>query len=347
MIAPLLLATCAAFPSVTEILPSFDAKLCAYHATDVVVVTEGDVIDGRVTVLETWVGALEPETILELPDLRAFASEDSRRTGGFAGLSSRENVLVGADRMILFLERHEGAWRGAWPTDWERRLHVSTVWVHAGAVFALRQWINPGPLVMQRERGLTERALRDDVLAVVGAHDALEAARDVADPAQRTRIAMALLPTLPWRAQRETVDELAHLGAPAHAAVRSYLERPTHRESFGLLVPLLMQLDADATVPFLIGELQREIAFFYARADTLRPGWWNDAQLAPKERTHHRERYGRMVTVLRALALGRDERVRAPVETLRALWTSHSAYDDPSGLHQVVEECDRILARLD
>ena len=43
-----------------EIQPSFSLDGCSWLATHVVVVTEGDRIDGKVTVLESWKGNLEP-----------------------------------------------------------------------------------------------------------------------------------------------------------------------------------------------------------------------------------------------------------------------------------------------
>ncbi|MCD6051618.1 MAG: hypothetical protein K0Q55_3027, partial [Verrucomicrobia bacterium] len=60
------------------IRPSFRLESSAWRATDIVVVTEGDLIDGNLDVLETWKGTLSPGAVLSLKELGKFATEESR-----------------------------------------------------------------------------------------------------------------------------------------------------------------------------------------------------------------------------------------------------------------------------
>ena len=63
----------------TEIRPSFNLESAAWHASDIVVVREGAIIDGRVEVLDVWSGDCRVGHHLELEELAVFADEKLRR----------------------------------------------------------------------------------------------------------------------------------------------------------------------------------------------------------------------------------------------------------------------------
>src|SRR5215470_6273267 len=60
------------------IRPSFNLDYCSWHATHIVVATEGDEIDVRLTVLESWEGDLSPGETIYITELASFKSEESR-----------------------------------------------------------------------------------------------------------------------------------------------------------------------------------------------------------------------------------------------------------------------------
>jgi hypothetical protein len=103
--------------------PSFDLDDCGWHATHIVVVTEGEKIDGKVTVLESWRGNLRKGDRLDLPDLAEFANLDSRTISGppFGGKPKPDEPKhVTGSRMILFLtwkpaetDPSKGSWMAA------------------------------------------------------------------------------------------------------------------------------------------------------------------------------------------------------------------------------------------
>src|SRR5215208_5414545 len=57
---------------------TMDVKACAQHASQVVVVTEGNSIDGQLTVLESWKGNLKPGDKLSFPELQSFQAKSAR-----------------------------------------------------------------------------------------------------------------------------------------------------------------------------------------------------------------------------------------------------------------------------
>lgn len=95
------------------IRPSFGLNHCAWHATHIVVASEGDEIDGRLTVLESWKGDLQPGELVSIPQLASFKSQPSREVKtsplGLAIERSMNYITpkeyVTGSRMILFLKK--------------------------------------------------------------------------------------------------------------------------------------------------------------------------------------------------------------------------------------------------
>src|SRR6516225_2237512 len=58
--------------------PSFHLDGCSWHATHIVVISEGEKIDGDVEVLESWKGDLKKGDRITVPELAAFAPEKER-----------------------------------------------------------------------------------------------------------------------------------------------------------------------------------------------------------------------------------------------------------------------------
>src|SRR6185436_11191423 len=61
-----------------EIQPSFDLEHFSWKATDIVVVSEGERIDGEVVVVESWKGTLAEGDRITVPPLAHFAPEQRR-----------------------------------------------------------------------------------------------------------------------------------------------------------------------------------------------------------------------------------------------------------------------------
>jgi hypothetical protein len=136
--------------------PSFDDVICAWEATDIVVGSKGEKIDGVVKVLESWKGDLKTGDLLTVPELAEFADEKARiiaKPLGTKDTSADEPESVTCSRMVLFLVRKQNKANGGKPesitwlpanTRW-KKIHVSIAWIEKGKVVAFRQCISPGP----------------------------------------------------------------------------------------------------------------------------------------------------------------------------------------------------------
>ena len=159
------------------IRPSFMLDYCTWHASDIVVVSQGVGSDGQLTVLETWKGLLKRGATLSIPSLTGYTPEVSKPFG-----RDQEPPIkaVTGKRMVLFLTRGPKvpevssqpasaatqpgiAWSSA---SLYREMNVSMVWIENGQVYNFRQVINPGPsLLIPRDQ--TEEQFRKDVEAVL------------------------------------------------------------------------------------------------------------------------------------------------------------------------------------
>src|SRR5262245_63476344 len=112
----------AADPAVVRaaIQPSFHLDACAWSATHIVVVTEGEKIDGVVEVLESWKGDLKKGERITVPELAAFAPDAARAISkGSYGDDTKLPARVTCSRMALFLIRsQEKAADGSGKTTW-------------------------------------------------------------------------------------------------------------------------------------------------------------------------------------------------------------------------------------
>jgi hypothetical protein len=89
------------------IRPSFHLEHCAWHATDIVVASEGEAIDGKLSVLKVLAGALKIGDTISVPELDQFRAKESRTVHPHWRTSDNKEpplVLTG-DKLVLFLKR--------------------------------------------------------------------------------------------------------------------------------------------------------------------------------------------------------------------------------------------------
>ena len=235
---PLLLVL-AFQPSVFAwVRPSFGGDACTWDATHIVVVTEGEKIDGVVEVQESWKGDLKIGDVITIPELAAFAPEEKRRVAEklfeqeepWRRAKVRSNHVTGS-RMVLFLiKREEKAEAGkvakiTWgPADlYWKQIDVSMLWVEQRHVFGFVQQENPGPseLIPFDE---TERELHEEVANVINVQTALRSATRPFDQA-KAESAVKLLVGCSSPFVRETgITELSRSGKNAVPILRRMLK---------------------------------------------------------------------------------------------------------------------------
>lgn len=143
-----------------ETLPSFQLEWFAWQATHIVLVTEGEKIDGVVTVLESWRGDLKPGDTLNLPELAKFAPEDARQVidPDPRPNASKNSTQVTGKRMVLFLcktallelddYKRTRAKEKEWVGCGFGELKYSTTWLDNNSAYSYCQWMNPGPTII-------------------------------------------------------------------------------------------------------------------------------------------------------------------------------------------------------
>lgn len=138
----------SALTLVAEKLPCFDHVQLAKEADYVVLVSEGEVIDGEVTVLASYKGGVPVGSSLKIAELRTFAEESERRIEPlFVGGELRHKTVT-CGLMILFLDSDgvNDALRPAWG---DPKWNTWLCWIEQGVVYARWQEVNPGPVAIK------------------------------------------------------------------------------------------------------------------------------------------------------------------------------------------------------
>jgi hypothetical protein len=208
-----------------EILPSFDVVDASRHASHLVVVEDGKVV-------ESWIGDLKPGTQLlpagEKPS--PMNVEYSFRGIGVVDEAEQERLLakrglkrviaVSGKRMVLFLAREN-------PESWESkklnsRPEYNTVWLEEGQAFAIMQWINPGPSGLQ-PLNMTEAELKSAVQEIHTVHHEIQPLLKERDRAKRAEALVKMLdPETKWR-NREVHEALRTCGPAAWPVIEPLL----------------------------------------------------------------------------------------------------------------------------
>lgn len=336
-----------ALPSVAraDMEPSFELSGVAWRAEAVVVASEGAVIDGALTVVSSLRGPLAAGARIRLPSLALFAPDARRaRCDGPFGASCEGRVS--GQRMLVFLRRDaRGAWVGADRHGTER---VSVAWLEGGNVYALQQHMNPGPAAISLVG--TEAAVTQQIAAATARRAEHARALAVADPARRAFELVALLrgtnEQADWAVNERVYDDLARIGPPAVPALRSAVGDPRLLGGRDQLVTVLGRAGGAAVASDMVAIVTAETAFWRARAPQLPVGWWNFAGPPQADVMLLRDRYSVLLMALRALVAAPSPSARASVTALRDFWRSLPQLEDRSGLNQMSETCDEVLAAL-
>jgi hypothetical protein len=129
------------FPSFAKSHLTIDVKAIANLASDVVVVTEGDTIDGQLTILETWKGKLKVGDKLSIPEFQDFKEKTTCEVKWEINIAIRgkdDPLYVTCSRMILFLQKksHSGLPQKQWVGVVSGDVIASTIWIEGKQAFA-------------------------------------------------------------------------------------------------------------------------------------------------------------------------------------------------------------------
>ncbi|MEZ5979656.1 MAG: hypothetical protein R3F34_15765 [Planctomycetota bacterium] len=324
-----------------ELLPSFDADEAAWLASDVVVVTEGDAIDGKVTVLETWRGTVETGARLEFPALAVYADESERTVQHWdlgAPDPGRVERVTGA-RMVLFLARGaDGSL--LLPDRYGREGEQSVVWIEDGDVFARRQFLNPGPNAPMRI-GSSEADLRRLDTHVAGLRRGLDRVAGFDDPMERATLARALCRDERSYVRDRAYEILVGAGAAGVEVLEAMVLDARDLRDVSRTIEALSDAAGDAAAPTLTEVLEQERSF-WSTID-LPEDWWSSPVPTPDAREQRVGRYMRLYAAVRAAELVGADAALPVVDAIESLWEERDGLADFEN-RQIPEACRAFLA---
>ncbi len=334
-------SVCCGSVASAEIRPTFSLHL-AYRASDIVVVSEGEEIDGILRVLQTLKGDLAEGATLTIPELAAYHSPEMRKVKHWPSDQAKE-MTVSCSRMVLFLKKgpkrdnDHGVWEPAGFSD----ISVSTVWIENDKVYGIEQPRNPGPAFLTRIPYLKDEAdLMSSVTLLVKSQRVLSESKGIPDLAERAR---ALSKTLPWTTlQKETYEELGKCGQEAVSILRSLLPRDDFNHNHKHAVRAFAKAAGKSAGPELDALLKSEMAYWRETASQLKPHWYSENGYSGEAWI----RYGILAAILRALADNNCEGWRETVIATRDFLCAQPALENAEGMGKVADTCDYLLTNL-
>ena len=352
-----LFAFCASFSAFAGIRPSFMLDYSTWHSTHIVVATEGDEIDGKLTVIESWQGDLRAGDVVEVPDLAAFKTDASREVHYFEGEGKESRVkTVTGKRMVLFLIKKPEEVKLAeknkpplapqvWlPADLFKQMNTSVIWIEGEKLFAFMQMINPGPSELV-EYGESETKIKAAVLKIIKEQNALHAAIVIANKLKRAEALRSFANSDNFNAKQVAFDNLGACGKDALPVLREMLKDETHANLHQDVIKAMTVAEPAGIGNELITIVKDETAFWKATAPKLKVGWWNgsdDGDTTEKLR----DRYGKVLETLYSLRKLKYAPCKSAVTEFRDFWRSLPQLEDRSGLNQMSEACDDVLREL-
>jgi hypothetical protein len=358
---PLILFAVFLLPAFAGIRPSFALDYCSWHATDIVLV-EIAPKDGIFSVVESWKGELQPGELISVPELKPapgamlislYPGRTNFLVPNESGISEQIPVQPVGSRMVLFLrngERLEASrartntvsnerWR---PADFFNEMKTSVVWIDGAQLYSFQQVMNPDPSFLTRLDTSLQK-MKDRVMEIGWIRLELAKVVSTEDSAVRAEGLKPYVRSEVYEVQQLALSELGKCGPSALETIRGMLNDPAFGDEAAELVKAFVEAGGEAVGEELTNRLQQELAFWQATAPSLSQGWWNqDAALhAPL-----RERYSQTFQLILELERTHYTSALITAKNLGNLWRSLPQLNDPSGLNQMAEECDKLVDQL-
>lgn len=345
-------------PAFCGIRPSFGLDYSSWHASHIVLVTT--TTDGSTfEVLESWKGDLKSGERIVIPQLHPtpnaiqislYPKSWEEAVGG--GLNEVIPKQLPGSRMILFLQSGEDiptkngtekTARHSWkPADLFGEMKTSVLWIDGSQVYCFIQLMNPGPSVLL-ECPISEQKVRDRVIEVGNAQQELVESVAESDGVLRAERLKAYVQSDIFPARSFALDELGKAGSAAVPIICGMLDDPAFRDEASGLVNALGMAGGEGVGEELNRRLRQDLAFWKNAGPTLTQGWWNQEL---NSGTPLRGRYSVTYELLRALEHTHYSPARKTAIELRNFWRSLPQLNDPSGLDQMANECDKLIDQL-
>ena len=329
----------------------FDYSVC--KATHIVLATEGQSIDGRMKVLESWKGDMSPGSTMLLPELAEFADEEQRRIHwwGLDDLPEPYVRFVTGSRMMLFLVKNSDqqnldkpvvnnkAWQSA---AYFGGLKVSAVWIEHGEAYAYQQTDNPGP--SRLEHFGTAIWMKARVAAYVTICADLEAAIKETNPVRAAQTFNAFLDSDFHKGARASLDAIGNMGDRSLPTLRRLLSDITLLHLHDKIIATMVKAGGLTVTSDLLKIVNEELDYWSKQAPDLAVGWWNADPANQRKRL--REHYSKLLEALRQLqVVGCNEKCRNAVTNTLDLWKTTPALHD-IGDGQIARTCAASLEKV-
>lgn len=334
-------------PSLAAIRPAFLLDYCSWHATHVVLV-EVTPKPGVFRVMESWKGDLNAGNLITIREMQpptgameivAFPKDFDDMLKG--GLNEQIPPQPIGSQVVLFLKKSSEASSDHWKSaDLFGQMKASAVWIDSGRLYAFRQLVNPGPSVLV-PWDMSLDKMRDRVNEIDRIELELVRVTAIEDGAARADGLKVYVRSDILEAQQLALSELAKSGPNALPAIQEMLSDPAFADEGAELLKVFAEAGGESVAEELNVRLQEQVRFWQATAPTLSIGWWN------QDATPHaplRERYMQTWQLVLALERVHYQPAATTAEQLGNLWRSLPQLNDPSGLHQMATECDKLVA---
>lgn len=357
---PLILSGALCHSAYAGLRPSFNLDYCSWHATDIVLVAT-KAADSVFEVVESWKGDRRSGDLITVPELKPAAS--AVPISLYATLSNFPNPedhvrtqipkqAVGS-RMVLFLKRgrlsetSSPATNATADSQWQSSdifgdMKASVIWMDGEKLYRFRQITNPGPSILTRwDMPVTK--LRGRVVEIAHIQQKLAAVSNERDGGARAERLKPYVRSDVLPAQQFALEELGKCGPLAVATIREMLDDPAFADEASDLIETYVEAGGETVGQDLNFRLQRQLKFWRATAPSLSEGWWNQD---PRPHAPLQERYRQTLQLIRGLTHTHYSAAMSTVKQLRDLWRSLPQLNDPSGLNQMAEECDKLIEHL-
>lgn len=353
-------------------LVRFNLPRQAWYATDILIVNEGEEIDGKVTVEEVLHGSKTVGENLEFPGLATLADPKERTTylpdpdapltirledpiNPTAGLKSK---VIPGHRMILFLggggeeivvHYTSGTMRVPPKPDNidEHPITRNVALIDDGRLFAQSGRIDAPPIPLV-DLGFSVEDLREIIAAIQKGREGIKRCEAMEDAETRAAEAVHLIDSSNYRVQLKGFEILFGCGADAIPHIQAYLEKHGF-DSW--IATILEQIRAagwkeepelrlgENFVPPLIYLADREIEFWKRTLPALEVDWWKQPGLENQRRHNDLQKRAELTAkVVRALgAVGTPEALGAVAEirdfSKSQMWLKHEMGGRGGGLY--------------
>ena len=199
---------------------------------------------------------------------------------------------------------------------------------------------------MLTDQGITEKQLKARAIESAKLRSELDAISALQDPIKIAQAALPYTESSNYLAVRAAFQLLADSGEAGLPYLRAILQDPEKHRLHRATVKALSAAGGPAVARELTTIVQDQLAYWKKTAPDLKQGWWNGQGLEWEEVRVLRNKYGFILEVFYTLRELKDPQCKEAVEAFRDYWRSQPVLEDPSGLTQMSEACDKVLEAL-